>query len=155
MVLQAKVLTISDSVSQGASIDRSGPELSVALATHGFEVIELRVVPDGLIPVAEAITEMALAFRGLLISTGGTGFSPTDFTPEATLSLLHREAPGISEAMRLVNPLGRLNRGVAGTIDECLIINVPGSPPGAIESLNAVIDVIGHALDLLAGHRPH
>ena len=94
-------------------------------------------------------------FAGLLVTTGGTGFSPTDLTPEATRSVMEREAPGLAEAMRSISPLGRLSRGVAGTIGACLVLNVPGSPKGAVESLEAVADVLGHALDLLDGGRPH
>jgi molybdopterin adenylyltransferase len=152
---QAKVLTVSDSVSQGNRDDQSGPLLADALTSNGFDVVERRVVSDGLAPVATAILEMASSFAGFLVTSGGTGFAPTDLTPEATQSVLEREAPGLSEAIRAASPLGRLNRGISGAIEQCLIINVPGSPSGALESLNAVIDVVGHALDLLAGGRPH
>lgn len=155
MTLRAKVLTVSDSVSGGSREDRSGDELSRALVSHGFEVVERRVVPDGVDPVAEALTEMSRAFTGLVVTTGGTGFSPTDLTPEATRTVLAREAPGLAEAMRAVSPLGRLSRGVAGTIGQCLVLNVPGSPKGALESLEGVVDVLPHALELLAGGRPH
>ena len=89
------------------------------------------------------------------MTTGGTGFSPSDLTPEATRSVIEREAPGLAEAMRAVNPLGRLSRGVAGAVGQCLVLNVPGSPKGAIESFEAVVDVLPHALDLLAGGTPH
>ncbi len=98
---------------------------------------------------------MLEGFSGLLVTTGGTGFSPSDLTPEATLRVVDRQAAGLAEAMRAVNPLGRLSRGVAGTVGACLILNVPGSPAGATEALGAVIDVVPHALDLLAGGRPH
>lgn len=113
------------------------------------------VVPDGVEPVAEALLAMASGFAGLVVTTGGTGFSPSDLTPEATRSVVEREAPGLAEAARAVSPLGRLSRGIAGTIGACLVLNVPGSPKGALESLDAVIDVLGHALDLLAGGAPH
>jgi molybdenum cofactor synthesis domain-containing protein len=155
MTLTAKVLTVSDSVSEGSREDRSGDELSRALVSHGFEVVERRVVPDGVGPVAAALTEMSMAFAGLVITTGGTGFSPTDLTPEATRIVTERTAPGLAEAMRAVSPLGRLSRGAAGTIGQCLVLNVPGSPKGALESLEAVVDVLPHALELLAGGRPH
>jgi molybdopterin biosynthesis enzyme MoaB len=98
---------------------------------------------------------MSMAFAGLVITTGGTGFSPTDLTPEATRIVTERTAPGLAEAMRAVSPLGRLSRGAAGTIGQCLVLNVPGSPKGALESLEAVVDVLPHALELLAGGRPH
>jgi molybdopterin adenylyltransferase len=151
----AKVLTVSDSVSTGDREDRSGEELSLALVSHGFEVVERRAVPDGVIPVATALTELSTGFAGLVVTTGGTGFSPTDLTPEATRTVLEREAPGLAEAMRAVSPLGRLSRGIAGTVGQCLVLNVPGSPKGALESLEAVVDVLPHALELLAGGRPH
>lgn len=151
----AKILTISDSVSQGTRQDRSGDELAAALADHGFQVIARRVVPDGVVPVAAALVDLSGNFAGLVITTGGTGFSPTDLTPEATGSVIDRQAPGLAEAMRAASPLGRLSRGMAGTIGQCLVLNVPGSPKGAVESLNAVVDVLGHALELLAGQHPH
>jgi molybdopterin adenylyltransferase len=153
--LDAKVLTVSDSVSLGTREDHSGEELANALANHGFHVVERRVVPDGVAPVAAALVELSKVFAGLVVTTGGTGFSPTDLTPEATHSAIEREAPGLAEAMRAASPLGRLSRGVAGTIDQCLVLNVPGSPKGAVESLEAVVDVLGHALELLAGQQPH
>jgi molybdopterin adenylyltransferase len=151
----AKILTISESVSVGAREDRSGDELSRVLAGHGFGVVERRVVPDGIAPVSAALAELSAGFAGLVVTTGGTGFSPTDVTPEATRVVIEREAPGLAEAMRSANPLGRLSRGVAGTVGGCLILNVPGSPGGAVESFEAVADVLEHALELLAGSRPH
>ena len=155
MTLDAKVLTVSESVSRGTRQDRSGDELAVSLANHGYRVVERRVVPDGIEPVASALTELSSSFAGLVVTTGGTGFSPNDHTPEATRSVLEREAPGLAEAMRAVNPLGRLSRGVAGAIGQCLVLNVPGSPKGAIESFEAVADVLPHALELLVGGAPH
>ena len=155
MAPNAKILTVSDSVQGGTRKDRSGDDLATSLSRHGFVVVERRVVADGVAPVAAALADLSNMFAGLLVTTGGTGFSPTDLTPEATRSVIEREAPGLAEAMRLVSPLGRLSRGVAGTIGACLVLNVPGSPKGAVESLEAVADVLGHALDLLAGGRPH
>jgi molybdenum cofactor synthesis domain-containing protein len=151
----AKILTVSDSASLGERQDRSGEELAVALTEHGFQVLERRVVPDGVVPVAAAIVELSTRFAGLVVTTGGTGFSPTDLTPEATDSVIERPAPGLAEAMRAASPLGRLSRGMAGTIGQCLVLNVPGSPKGAVESLEAVVDVLEHCLELLAGHQPH
>lgn len=151
----AKVLTVSESVHAGTRDDRSGAAVADLLAAHGFEVVECRVVPDGVAPVAAALREMAAGFAGLLVSSGGTGFSPTDLTPEATIEVVDRLAPGLAEAMRAASPLGRLSRGVAGTLGRCLVLNLPGSPSGATESLEAVIDAVPHALELLAGGRPH
>jgi molybdopterin adenylyltransferase len=155
VILEAKVLTVSESVSLGSRLDRSGDDLADALAAHGFRVVERRVVPDGVGPVVEALKELCGSFAGLVITTGGTGFSPNDLTPEATRSVIEKEAPGMSEAMRAISPLGRLSRGVAGAIGQCLVLNVPGSPKGAVESLEAVVDVVPHALELLAGGAPH
>jgi molybdenum cofactor synthesis domain-containing protein len=155
VTLHAKVLTVSESVSRGTRQDRSGEELAASLANHGYRVVERRVVPDGVGPVAAALTELSSSFAGLVVTTGGTGFSPTDLTPEATRSVIEREAPGLAEAMRAVSPLGRLSRGVAGAVGQCLILNVPGSPKGAIESFEAVVDVLPHALELLVGGAPH
>jgi molybdopterin adenylyltransferase len=151
----AKVLTVSESVSRGTREDRSGEALSDALTHHGFHVVARRVSPDGLAPVAAALSELSASFSGLIVTTGGTGFSPTDVTPEATRIVLERDAPGLAEAMRAVNPLGRLSRGVAGSVGQCLVLNVPGSPRGAVESIEAVVDVLPHALELLAGGQPH
>jgi molybdopterin adenylyltransferase len=155
VTLEAKVLTVSESVSHGTRQDRSGEELAAALVTHGFRVVERRVAPDGVDSVAAALTDLTSSFAGLVVTTGGTGFSPTDLTPEATRTVIEREAPGLAEAMRTVSPLGRLSRGVAGAVGRCLILNVPGSPKGAVESLEAVVDVLPHALELLAGGAPH
>ncbi len=155
MTFDAKVLTVSESVSRGTREDRSGEALGESLATHGYRVVERRVVPDGVESVATALGELSSSFAGLVVTTGGTGFSPTDLTPEATRSMIEREAPGLAEAMRAVSPLGRLSRGVAGAIGQCLVLNVPGSPRGAVESLEAVVDVLPHALELLAGGAPH
>jgi len=155
MALQAKILTVSESVSLGARQDGSGDELARVLVGHGFSVVDRRVVPDGTAPVSAALVELSTGFAGLVVTTGGTGFSPTDLTPEATRAVLEREAPGLAEAMRSVSGLGRLSRGLAGTVGGCLILNVPGSPHGAVQSFEAVADVLGHALELLAGGRPH
>lgn len=149
--LAAKVLTVSDGVVAGTREDRSGAALVELLERAGFLVVEHGVVADGIQHVGEAIVEMAHEFRGLLVTTGGTGFGPRDLTPEGTRMVLDREAPGLAEAMRTVNPLGRLSRAVAGTRGTTLVLNVPGSPSGAVECVEAVLDVIPHALRLLAG----
>jgi molybdopterin adenylyltransferase len=155
MNLDAKILTVSESASAGTRKDQSGDELTRVLVGHGFRIVDRRVVPDGVTPVSAALVELSTGFAGLVVTTGGTGFSPTDVTPEATRAVLEREAPGLAEAMRSVSPLGRLSRGLAGSVGSCLILNVPGSPKGAVESVEAVADVLGHALELLAGGRPH
>lgn len=152
MPYAAKVLTVSDGVVAGTREDRSGHALVERLSAAGFEVADRRVVADGVETVAAAVAEMAAGFAGVLVTTGGTGFGPRDLTPEGTAQVLEREAPGLAEAMRLANPpKGRLSRGMAGTVGACLVLNTPGSSAGAVESLDAVLDVLPHALDLLAG----
>ena len=152
MTRAAKVLTISDGVVAGTREDRSGRQLAERLVAEGYELVDHRTVADGIESVAGALADMAAGFAGLLITTGGTGFGPRDLTPEGTRTVLDREAPGMAEAMRLANPpKGRLSRGLAGTVGTCLVLNTPGSSAGAVESLEAVLDVLPHALDLRAG----
>jgi molybdenum cofactor synthesis domain-containing protein len=155
MALQAKVITVSDGVAEGVRDDRSGAALVAHLEAHGFEVGDHVVTPDGVEAVAGALEAACAGFAGLVVTTGGTGFGPRDLTPEGTLAVLERQAPGLAEAMRLVSPLGRLSRGVAGSVGETLVLNTPGSSSGCVEALDAVLDVLPHALDLLAGGRPH
>jgi molybdenum cofactor synthesis domain-containing protein len=115
-------------------------------------VVEAVVVtPDGTEAVADTLQAQCAGFAGLVVTTGGTGFAPRDLTPEGTRRIVDREAPGLAEAMRLVSPLGRLSRGIAGTRGTALVVNVPGSPKGAVECLGAILDVVPHALALLAG----
>ena len=151
----AKVLTVSDGVVAGTREDKSGEVLVERLTDAGFDVVDRRVVADGRENVGEALVDLAEGFTGLIVTTGGTGFGPRDLTPEGTAVILDREAPGLAEAMRLVNPLGRLSRATAGTRGQALILNTPGSSKGAAECLDAVLDVLPHALDLLAGEHPH
>jgi molybdopterin adenylyltransferase len=148
----AKVLTVSDGVFHGVREDRSGVALNEQLEAAGWNVVESRVVADGIESVATALMEMSEGFAGLIVTTGGTGFGPRDLTPEGTLSVLDRQAPGLAEAARLVNaPLGRLSRGVSGTRGQTLVLNTPGSPKGCVEALGAVIEVLPHALSLMTG----
>lgn len=151
----AKVLTVSDGVVAGTRDDKSGDALVATLTAAHFDVVERRVTSDGVEAVSSALTELCEGFSGLVVTTGGTGFGPRDLTPEGTRAVIEREAPGLAEAMRLVSPLGRLSRAVAGTRGQALVLNTPGSSAGAVETLRAVLDVIPHALDLLAGGRPH
>ncbi len=147
---RAKVLTVSDGVTHGTRDDISGRALVEHLTTHGFDVVDHQVTADGADLVAAKLTEMCEGYSGLVVSTGGTGFAPRDQTPEGTRQIIEREAPGIAEAMRLCNPLGRLSRGVAGVRGQTIIVNTPGSTKGCVEQLDAVIDVLPHALRLLA-----
>lgn len=148
--LSAKVLTVSDGVVAGTRVDASGEALAEQLAAAGFDVVERSLTADGTDNVANALRRLSAGFAGLIVSTGGTGFAPRDQTPEGTRAVIEREAPGIAEACRLVNPLGRLSRGVAGVVGQCIIVNLPGSPKGCVEQLAAVLDVLPHALRLLA-----
>jgi molybdenum cofactor synthesis domain-containing protein len=148
--LTAKVLTVSDGVVAGTREDRSGAALVERLAAAGYEVVDRRAVADGTESVSGALRGLADGFAGLVVTTGGTGFAPRDLTPEGTRAVLDREAPGLAEAMRLVSPKGRLSRGVAGTLGRCIVLNTPGSEAGAVECLEAVLDVLPHALALLA-----
>jgi len=145
----AKVLTVSDGVAHGARDDVSGRGLVAHLAEHGFDVIDHVVTADGADLVAATLTAMSDGYAGVIVTTGGTGFAPRDQTPEGTRSVIEREAPGLAEAMRLCNPLGRLSRGIAGIRGATIIVNTPGSSKGCIEQLDAVIDVLPHALRLL------
>lgn len=155
MPFEAKVLTVSDGVTAGTRIDTSGESLVNRLEEIGYHVVAHEVVSDGAESVAEALRSMSEKFSGLILTTGGTGFSPRDETPEGTSSILERFAPGISEAMRLISPLGRLSRGVSGIRGQCIVINLPGSPRGALESLGAVEDMLEHALALLLDFNTH
>ena len=156
MELAAKILIVSDSAVAGTRADVAGPLLEKRLVDAGFNVVELKVVGDGVTSVEVALRTLAHGFGGVIVTSGGTGFSPRDLTPEATLRVIEREAPGLSEAMRLVNPLGRLSRSRAGTVGRALIVNTPGSPKGAIECLDSILDVLPHALELLQGDvSPH
>lgn len=148
--LKAKVLTISDGVIAGTRTDASGVALVELLITHGFDVVEQTVVADGTENVAATLTSLSDGFAGLVVTTGGTGFAPRDQSPEGTRLVIEREAPGLAEAMRLVNPLGRLSRGIVGIRGQAIIVNTPGSPKGCVEQLTAILDVLPHALRLLA-----
>jgi molybdopterin adenylyltransferase len=151
----ARVVTVSDGVAAGTREDRGGPALVAALARAGARVDPIVVSADGVDAVAAALRAACDGFAGLVVTTGGTGFGPRDLTPEATRTVIEREAPGLAEAMRAVNPLGRLTRGVAGTVGRAVVLNVPGSPGGAVECLEAVVDVVPHALRLLQGETGH
>jgi len=156
MELAAKILIVSDSAVAGRRDDLVGPLLRERLVSAGYDVTELRVVGDGVASVEGALRELVQGFSGVVVTSGGTGFSPRDLTPEATLRVIEREAPGLSEAMRLVNPLGRLSRARAGTVGSSLIVNFPGSPKGALECLESILDVLSHAIELLRGEvSPH
>ena len=150
--MKAGVLTVSDRVSRGEAEDRSGPAAAEILSGLGFEVGEVRVTADGLDHVAEALKEMIPA-ANLIVTSGGTGFSQRDVTPEATARVLERRAPGIAEAMRAAtfghNPHGMLSRGIAGICGTTLVVNLPGSEKAVRESLEVIAPALRHAVELL------
>ncbi len=152
--MKAAVLTVSDRVSRGAADDTSGDLLDELLRGDGHEV-ERRVVPDEADEIAAAIEELA-ASAELVLTTGGTGLAPRDVTPEATRTVLQREAPGIAEALRADSiaktPHGLLSRGVAGVVGRALVVNLPGSPGGCRDGYAVLQPAIGHAVALLADH---
>jgi molybdopterin adenylyltransferase len=147
---QAKVLTVSDGVVAGTRQDASGLALVERLSASGAEVVDHRVCSDGAQVVASMLEELSSGFRGVIVTTGGTGFAPRDQTPEGTKAVIEREAPGLAEAMRQINPLGRLSRGMVGIRGTSIIVNTPGSPKGCVEQIEAIIDVLPHAVALLS-----
>ena len=147
--LLAKVLTVSDGVFHGSRDDTGGRGLAAHLSANGFDVVDHQVTQDGADEVAARLREMSDGFAGLIVTTGGTGFAPRDQTPEGTSAVIERAAPGLAEAMRLVSPFGRLSRGIAGICGDTIICNTPGSPKGTVEQIDAILDVLPHALRLL------
>lgn len=155
VVYTAAVLTVSDRGAAGEREDGSGPVVAAMLEDAGYDVVDRAVVPDGVEPVAEALRSYVADDVALVVTTGGTGFSPRDLTPEATLAVAERLCPGIPEAMRAASlaktPHGCLSRGQAGIAAGTLIVNLPGSPKAARENLEAVLDALGHGLRMLRG----
>lgn len=151
------MITVSDGVSEGTRADESGPAVVDVLRECGFEV-SLVVVPDEQEQIAALISDLAES-AALVVTTGGTGFAPRDVTPEATRSVIEREAPGLAEAMRAAGrtstPFADLARGVAGIVGRTVVLNLPGSPHGAVESLRAILPILPHAIDHLDGNTEH
>jgi molybdopterin adenylyltransferase len=155
---RASVLTVSDSCARGERNDLSGPAVVKALQQHHFAIIETRVVPDEHAAIMKAIVELSRRAR-LVVTTGGTGISTRDVTPEATRTVCGRMLDGVAERMRREGekrtPFAVLSRGVCGICAASVVLNLPGSPTGAVESLEAVIDVLPHAIQILAGKTEH
>ena len=161
MELRFGILTASDRSARGERLDVSGPALAELVQAQGGKVVRQAILPDERQKLAEAMRAWADSSEmDVLLVTGGTGFAPRDVTPEATRDVIEREAPGLAEAMRAeslkVTPHAMLSRSVAGIRGKTLIINLPGSPKGAVENLQVVMKVLGHAVKLLkeedAGH---
>ncbi len=156
---KAHVITVSDGVFHGTREDRSGQAVMALLKGAGFEVGEPEVVADEMERIAETIETAITRGADVIVTTGGTGLGPRDVTPQATASLIDYEVPGIAEEMRRAGvastPMAALSRGTAGVRGTTLIINVPGSVKGATESLQAVMPVLAHAVQLLHGNTAH
>ena len=159
-MIRAAILTISDSAVAGTREDRSGPALAAKASEFGWTVAEKRVLPDEEEQITAALKSLADSRAvDVILTTGGTGLAPRDVTPEATRRVADREVPGFGELMRAeglkVTQFAPLSRGGAACLREVLIVNLPGSPRGALESLVAVAHLIPHAVDLLHGRTEH
>lgn len=155
----AVVLTVSDGVARGTRDDASGDLAQELLETSGLSVVDRLVVADERDEITAALRSQIEADVNLIVTTGGTGFGPRDVTPEATAEVIDRPAPGLSELMRAAGlahtPMAALSRGIAGAAGSSLMVNLPGSPKGVRESLDAVLEVLPHALRLLSGDTEH
>jgi molybdenum cofactor synthesis domain-containing protein len=158
-MIRARVITCSDGAARGEREDRSGPIVRDLLVSAGFEVDGIVVVPDDVDAISGAIARATAEGVRLVVTTGGTGIAPRDVTPEATAKVCERLVPGFGELMRasslLQTPMAALSRAQAGVRGTALIINLPGSPRGAAENLQAVLHLVPHALDLLSGDTEH
>lgn len=154
MTLRIGILTVSDRSSRGERPDLSGPALEKLILDQGWRVAQTAVVPDEMKILSETLEKWAAGGEvDIILTTGGTGFAPRDVTPEATRAVIDRETPGLVEAMRQeslkATPHAMLSRAVAGIRGSVLIINLPGSPKGAVENLQVILPVLAHAVELL------
>lgn len=159
-MIRAAVLTISDKGFVGQREDRSGPAIRARLTELGWEVPVAEILPDDREMISARLRTLADSGAvGVVFTTGGTGVAARDVTPEATRAVIERELPGFGEVMRAegrkVTPLADLSRALAGTRNRTLIVNLPGSPKGAMESLNAIVGLVPHVVDLLSGKTEH
>jgi len=154
----AAVITVSDSCARGQRVDASGPAVAALLEKSGFRVVAKQVVQDDSMQIQNALVHLALEAR-FIVTTGGTGIAERDVTPEATEAICERVIDGVAERMRRKGyektPFAALSRGVCGVRGKTLILNLPGSPSGAVESLQAVMELVPHALNLLDGKTEH
>jgi len=156
MTIRFGILTLSDRSSRGERADSSGPALANRIRAEGWLLVKEALLPDEVSAIREILASWADSGEiDVILTTGGTGFSPRDVTPEATLAIIDREAPGLAEAMRAaslrVTPHAMLSRIVTGIRKKTLIVNLPGSPKGAVENLQVVVPVLPHAIQLLQG----
>lgn len=152
--IRIAILTISDRSSQGIRPDASGPQLAAACITYGWQVTDQKIVPDEMDQISAILTAWCdHNIADVILTTGGTGFTPRDITPEATCKVIERQVPGMAEAMRQESlkktPFAMLSRGICGIRRQTLIINFPGSPKAALENLEVIKPVIPHAIELL------
>lgn len=153
-ILRAAILTISDRSARGERRDLSGPAIVAEIQKHGWLITQTDIVPDDLPAIQKRLVAWVDQDQAdIILTTGGTGFTPRDITPEATLGILERQAPGLAEAMRAesfkVTPHAMLSRGTAGIRGRTLIVNLPGSPKAALENLSTIIPVLEHAVELI------
>ena len=154
MVLHIGILTISDRAARGQRADESGPSLAEAVRAQGWIVEQMDIIPDEREIIEETLRIWSDAGKAnVILTTGGTGFSPRDVTPEATQAVIERQAPGLAEAMRqsslIVTPYAMLSRAIAGIRKRTLIVNLPGSPKAALENFQVILPVLSHAAQLL------
>ena len=154
MSLRFGILTVSDRSAAGQRVDASGPALEQVILTRGWQVVKREIIPDDQVVIQQVLVFWIDSLDiDVILTTGGTGFSPRDVTPEATLAVVERQAPGLAEAMRAaslkVTPHAMLSRAVAGIRGRTLILDLPGSPKAAVENLEVVLPVLGHAVELL------